>query len=74
MPAVSLVAVGRLHEDGGLRETLGEDLSPDVVEPNPLADVAAGLLHHAGAVHVGQKTQAKSIEKSISRDRKTLNI
>lgn len=34
VPAVALVAVGGLHEDGAVAEALGEDLAPDVVQPH----------------------------------------
>ena len=63
MPSVPLVAVWRLHEDGRFREAFGKHLAPDVVEPNPLPDVTAGLLDHAVPVHVGQKAKAESAAK-----------
>ena len=59
MPSEPLVAVGRLHEDGRLGETLCEDLSADVVEADALADVPPRLLHHSVPVHVRQQAQAK---------------
>ena len=59
MPAVSLVAVRRLDEDGGLGEALREDLAADVVESHALADVPPGLLHHRVAVHVREEAQAE---------------
>lgn len=34
VPAVALVTVGRLDEDGAVAETLGEDLASDVVQPH----------------------------------------
>ena len=60
MPSKSLVAIGRLHEDGRLGEALCEDLSPDVVEADALADVAPRLLHHRVPVHVRQQPEAES--------------
>jgi len=59
VPAVLLVAVRRLHEDGGVREALGEHLAPDVVEAHPLADVLPGLLHHVVPVDVGEDAEAE---------------
>ncbi len=34
VPVIALVAVGTLHEDGGVAETLGEHFASDVVEPH----------------------------------------
>ena len=62
MPSKSLVAIRRLHEDGRLGKTFGEDLSPDVVEADAVADVAPRLLHHRVPVHVRQQPQAESEE------------
>jgi hypothetical protein len=59
MPSVSLVAIGRLHEDGRFGKTFCKDFSSNVVEPNPLADVAAGLLYDRVPVHVGQEAETK---------------
>lgn len=60
MPAVPLVAVGALHEDARVAETLGKHLAADVVQPDALADVAARLLDHLVAVHVRQQPEAES--------------
>ena len=59
MPSKSLVAIRRLHEDGRLGKTFGEDLSPDVVEADALADVAPRLLQHSVPVHVRQQSEAE---------------
>jgi hypothetical protein len=64
MPSKSLVAIRRLHEDGGLGEALGEDLAADVVEPDALADVLPGLLDHRVPVHVRQEAETKSGRKT----------
>lgn len=60
MPAVPLVAVGALHEDARVAETLGEHLAADVVQPDALTDMAARLLDHLVAVHVRQQPEAES--------------
>lgn len=66
VPSVAPITVGRLNEDGCFRETLGIDLAPDVVKPDPLADVPTGLLHNTIAVHVGEKPQTEPLK---NRDR-----
>ena len=60
MPSKSLVAIRRLNEDGGLRETLGEDLAADVVQPHALPDVLPGLLDDRVPVHVREKAETES--------------
>ena len=59
MPSKSLVAIRRLHKDGRFGKTFCKHFSPDVVEANPLADVAPGLLHHRVAIHVRQEAKAE---------------
>ena len=61
VPAVALVTVGGLDKYRGLWLALGEHLAPDVVEADPLADVAPGLLHHRVAVDVGEQPQAEPV-------------
>jgi len=59
VPAVLLVAVGRLYEDGRVRETFGEHLSADVVQPHALPDVLPRLLHNVVSVDVGEDAKAE---------------
>lgn len=42
VPAVPLVAVGTLDEDGAVAEALGEHLAPDVVQPHATTWVCQG--------------------------------
>lgn len=60
MPSKSLVAIGRLNEDGRLGQALGEHLAADVVEPDALADVFPRLLDHRVPVHVREEAETKS--------------
>lgn len=54
VPGVSVIAVGRLDEDGRLAEALGKHLAPGVVQLHAAADVLPGLLHHVVPVDVAQ--------------------
>ena len=47
MPAVALIAVGRLDEDGRLGETFGEDLATDVVQTDAASNVPPRHLYCA---------------------------
>jgi len=60
MPAVTLIAIGTLHEDTRVGQTFGEYLAADVVQPNAFTDVSPGLLDHCVAIHVGQQAEAKA--------------
>lgn len=42
VPAIALVAVGRLNEDGAVTEALGENFSSNVVQPHASTDVPPG--------------------------------
>lgn len=68
VPAVALVAVGRLDEDGRVAEALGEHLAADVVEPDALADVAARLLDDRVAVHVREQAEAEALRVARVRE------
>jgi len=61
VPAITLVAIGTLHENGGLGKTFGKNLAANVVEPNSLSDVTPRLLHHLAAVDVGEEAQAEAV-------------
>ena len=53
MPSISVVAVGRLNEDGRVGLTLGEHLAPDVVEANALADMTSRVFDDVASIYVG---------------------
>ena len=57
MPAVSLITIGRLHEDGAVRETFGEHLAAEIIQPDASADVPSRHFHHRVPVDVGQQSQ-----------------
>lgn len=52
MPPVSLVAVGRLNEDGRLGQAFGENLAPDVVETDPASNVPPRHLYRARSIDI----------------------
>lgn len=54
MPAVALIAVGRLDEDGRLGKTFGENLAADVVETDAASNVPPRHLYRARPVDVGK--------------------
>jgi len=60
VPAVLLVAVGRLDKDGRVREAFREHLTADVVQPHTLPDVLPRLLHNIVSVDVGEDAKAES--------------
>ena len=59
VPAVLLIAVGRLDKDGRVREAFREHFSTDVEEPHTLADVLPRLLHNSVSVDVGEDAKAE---------------
>ena len=59
VPAVLLIAVGRLDKDGRVREAFREHFSTDVVQPHTLADVLPRLLHNSVPVDVGEDAKAE---------------
>ena len=52
VPAVVLVTVWRLHEDCGVRQTLGDHVSIVMIELDTFTNVLPGLLHDAVPVEV----------------------
>jgi len=68
VPAVVLVTVGRLDEDGGVRETLGDDVPVIVIELHSFTNVLPGLLHDAAPVQVGEETQAEPLPAAGVRE------
>lgn len=68
MPAVTLVAVGALDEDGRIAEALGKNLAANVIKSNALADVAPGLLHHGIPIHVGKETETEALRVARVRE------
>jgi len=61
VPAVTLVAVGRLNEDGRLGEAFGEHLSSDVVETDAASDVPPRHLYRTRPVDVRKKAETESL-------------
>ena len=59
VPAVLLVAVGRLDKDGRVREAFREHLPADVVQSHALPYVLPRLLHHIVSVDVGEDAEAE---------------
>ena len=59
VPAVLLIAIGRLDEDGRVREAFGEHLPADVVQPDALPDVLPRLLNDIVPVDVGEDAEAE---------------
>ena len=68
VPEVAVVAVGRLDEDRGVGQTLGEHLAAVVVELDAAADVLPGLLHHVVPVDVGEQPQAEPLAAARVRE------
>ena len=60
MPAVTLVAVGRLNEDGRLGEAFGENLSSDVVETDAASDVPPRHLYRTRPMRKGESDESKT--------------
>ena len=61
VPAIPLVAVGALHEDGGVREALCKHFPTNVIETHTLSNVAARLFHYWVAINVRQQAQAETL-------------
>jgi len=58
---VVVVAVPRLHKDGGIGETFRVHLAPDIVQVHSFSYMSASVLNGRIPVHIGQLPQAKSI-------------
>jgi len=61
VPAVALVAVGRLHKYGWLWLALCKHLPSNIVKTHTLSYVAPRLFHHCVPVDVGEQSQAKPV-------------
>lgn len=56
-----IVAIAALHENGRIGETLGIDLTANVVQVNAFADMPTRVLDGAVAIHVAQLAQTEAI-------------
>ena len=67
MPAVTLVAVGRLNEDSRLGEAFGENLSSDAVETDAASDVPPRHLYRTrpNSAHQGESTLRSAILSAL---------
>lgn len=54
MPAIALVAIWGLNENGRIAQAFGKDFAADVIEPDSLADVTSRLFNDWIAVNVRQ--------------------
>lgn len=61
METVVVVAVPRLHKDGGIRETFRVHLTPDIVQVYTFAYMPASVFNGGVSVHIRQLPQTKSI-------------
>jgi hypothetical protein len=61
MPAVTLVAIGRLDEYRRIRQTLGEYFAADVIQSHAFANVTSRLLNHRVSIHVRQQAQTETL-------------
>ena len=68
MPAVALVTIRRLDEDGRVAEALGKHLAANVVQSDAFADVPARLLDDRVAVHVREQAEAEALRVARVRE------
>jgi len=60
VPAITLIAIWRLNEDGRLRKTFREDFSTDVVQTDAASDVPPRHLYRTRPVDVGKQSETES--------------
>ena len=60
VPAVALVAVGRLDKNGTVTKALSKHLATNVVQPHSSSDVPSRELHCCIPVHIREQTKAEA--------------
>lgn len=61
MPAVAIITIRTLNEDGAIAETLGEHFAADVRQSNALADVTSRQFDRRVALYAREETETETI-------------